>query len=298
MTGVKMADEKTQPTYVIATPQDDQPKKSSRLTRKHILIGSVSLVIIALIVVAVLVGIRIYSDHELESLKLQYSMTMKDKNNQNVNQNVSADVNANIVQYDIEKDGVKATILHDFDKGIQISRVEGESGVACYLAALNRSNAQEPTKLPTTAPTPDENTPSRQLVYIVDDKPIKDLSFLGRRASTLCANVPTHWMVPSCQGDEKGHTNSTSVDENHSVQKRATVCAYCRPYPYYYTYTCVCGCCWRVCGVFTSSLVPWYYVNGVYYCTYYMSYYSSACSYFLGQPYCLYGGRSYKYPWS
>ena len=43
-------------------------------------------------------------------------MTMKDKDNQNVNQNVSADATANIVQYDVVKDGVKATILQDFDK--------------------------------------------------------------------------------------------------------------------------------------------------------------------------------------
>jgi ABC-type maltose transport system permease subunit len=293
MTGVKMADEKAQPTFVITAPQENQPKKSSRLTRKHILIAVVSLVITALVLVAVLVGIRIYSDHELESLKLQYSMTMKDKDNQNVNQNVSADATANIVQYDVQKDGVKATILQDFDKGIQISRVESDSGVACYLTALNRSNAQEPTKLPTTAPTPGDNTQTRQLVYKVDNKPINDLSFLGKRASTLCANVPTHWMVPSCDGDETGLKNSTSADATHSVQKRATVCATCGGY------YCVCGCCNAICGSFASSSYTWYYSNGVYYCTYYM-YYVSCRVYLKAYPYsgCNLNGRNYYYPWS
>jgi hypothetical protein len=290
MTGVKMAEDKAQPTFVITAPQDEQPKKTSRLTRKHILIAGVSLIIAVLVVVAVLVGIRLYSDHELAALKLQYSMTMKDKDNQDVKQNVSADANANIVQYDIEKDGVKATILQDFDKGIQTSRVESESGVACYLTALNRSNAQEPSKIPTTSPTTDDNTPSRQLVYKVDSKPISDLSFLGKRASTLCANVPTHWMVPSCDGDESGLTNSTTSPATHDIKKRATVCATCGGY------YCVCGCCWAVCGSFASSTYTWYYSNGVYYCTYYMYYIS--CSVYLGPYNCYLNGRRYYYPWS
>jgi hypothetical protein len=127
-------------------------------------------------------------------------------------------------------------------------------------------------------------------VYKVDNKPIKDLSFLGKRASTLCANVPTHWMVPSCDGDETGLTNSTSADATHSVQKRATVCATCGGY------YCVCGCCNAVCGRFASSSYTWYYSNGVYYCTYYMYYVS--CRVYLGPYNCYLNGRRYYYPWS
>jgi cell division protein FtsL len=294
MTGVTMADEKAQPTFVITTPQAEieQPKKTSRLTRKHILIAAVSLAIAVLVVVVVLVAIRIYTDHETETLKLQYSMKMKDKDNQDVSQNVSADANANIVQYDIQKDGVKATILHDFDKGIAISRVESESGVACFLAALNRSSAQEPTEIPSTAPTPSDKTPTTQLVYRVDNKPIKDLTFLGKRASTLCANVPTHWMVPSCQGDENGLTNSTTTTPAtaSSRKKRATVCATCGGY------YCVCGCCNAICGSFASSSYTWYYSNGVYYCTYYMYYVS--CRVSLAPNNCYLNGVRYYYPWS
>jgi hypothetical protein len=294
MTGVKMAEEKAQPTFVLVASQDEQPKKTSRLTKKHILIAVVSLIIAVLVVVAVLVGIRIYTDHELEELKLQYSMTMKDKNNQDVKQNVSADVNANIVQHDIQKDGVKATILQDFDKAIQTSRVETESGVACYLTALNRSHAQEPSKIPTTAPTPNDKTPSMQLVYKVDNRPISDISFLGRRASTLCANVPTYWMVPNCEGAEDGLSNSTKTTPanavTHSIKKRSTVCATCKGY------YCVCGCCNAICGSFASSTYTWYYSNGVYYCTYYM--YSVSCRVDLSSDNCYVDGVRYYYPWS
>jgi cell division protein FtsL len=286
-----MADEKSQPTtFVITTPQaqEEQPKKSGRLTRKHILIAAVTLTIAVLVVVVILVAIRMNADHE--TLKLKYSMEMKDKDNQNVNQNVSADANANIVQYDIQKDGLKATILHDFDKGIAVSRVESESGVVCYLAALNRSNAQEPTEIPSTTPKPDDNTPTTQLVYKVDNRPIKDLSFLGKRSSTLCANVPTHWMIPSCDGDETGLSNSTTTPAPHDRRKRATYgCATCGGY------YCVCGCCNAICGSFASYTYTWYYSNGVYYCTYYMYYVS--CRVYLG-PTCILNGRNYYYPWS
>jgi hypothetical protein len=293
MTGVKMAEDKAQPTFVIAAPQDEQPKKTSRLTKKHILIAVVSLVIAAIVLIAVLVGIRLYTDHELESLKLQYSMTMKNKDNEDVRQNVSADANANIVQYDIQKDGVKATILHDFDKGIQISRVETESGVTCFLAALNRSNAQEPSKIPSTAPTPGDNTPSTQLVYTVDNKPISDLSFLGKRASTLCANVPTHWMVPSCTGDKIGLTNSTATTPaTHDIKKRSTFCGTCGGYQ------CVCGCCYRFCGSFYSWYYIYYYTwtwyGGYYTCLYYVDYVS--CKTYLGYNNCYYGANYYYWP--
>jgi len=291
MTGVKMADEKSQPTFVITTPQVvDEPKKS-RLTKKHVLIAVVSVTIAVLVIVAVLVAVRIYADHDIESLKLQYSMTMKDKNNKDVQQNVSAD--ANVVQYDISKDGVKATILHDFDKGLAISRVESDSGVVCYVTALNRSSAQEPSSIPSTAPTPGANTPTTQLVYKVDEKPITDTSFLGTRANKLCANVPTHWMVPNCDnGASSLPSNSTSPAAGGRA-KRATVCATCGGY------SCVCGCCNAICGSFASSTYTWWYSNGVYYCSYQM-YYVSCRVYLNSYPYrnCYLNGRQYYYPWS
>jgi hypothetical protein len=291
MTGVKMADEKSQPTFVITTPQTGDEPKKSRLTKKHIVIAAVTLVVAALVIVGVLVGIRLVTDAELQQLNLQYSMTMKDKDNNDVQQNVSS--SANIVQYDVQKDGLKATILHDFDKGIETSRVESDSGVACYLTALNRSNAQAPNSIPSTAPTPGADTPSRQLVYKVDTKPISDISFLGKRASTLCANTPTYWMVPSCDNGASDMGTNATAPATGDRSKRATVCSTCGGY------YCVCGCCWAVCGRFASSSYTWYYSGGVYYCTYRM-YYISCQVYLNRYPYsgCYLNGRQYYYPWS
>jgi uncharacterized protein YxeA len=287
----KMADDKKtigddQPTFVIAAPQMADAPKKSRLTRKHVLIAVVSLVITALVVIGVLVAIRIYTDSNLETLKLQYSMTMKDKNNNDVTQNVSAD--ANIVQYHVVKDGTEAWIIHDFDKELEISKVKTDNGISCFVSALNRSNAQEPKSIPTTAPQPGDNTPTKQLVYKVSETPIADIKFLGQRASSMCNNIPTYWMVPSCDNGASQMPMNTTAPADRS--KRATVCATCGGY------SCVCGCCWAICGRFASSTYTWTYINGVYTCTYRMYYLS--CSVYLGSYNCFLGGRQYYYPWS
>jgi hypothetical protein len=44
--------------------------KKGRLTKKHVLIAVVSLVIAVLVVTAVLVAIRIYTDHNMDIVKV------------------------------------------------------------------------------------------------------------------------------------------------------------------------------------------------------------------------------------
>lgn len=212
-------------------------------------------------------------------------MTMKDKDNKNVTQDVSADANANIVQYHVLKDDVEAWILQDFDKDIQVTKLLTDSSVGCYVTQLNRSAAVDPKAIPSTTPKTDSKTPSMQLVYKVSERPISDISFLGRRPNELCKNIPTFWMEPYC--DDGSHTsqpNTTSPDR----RKRSTFCATCGGY------YCACGCCGLVCGRFASNTYHWYYSNGYYVCVYQMYYVS--CNYSL-RPYpCKYNGVSYYYP--
>lgn len=283
-------EQQQQPSFVIAAPEAKvEPGLKSRLTRKHVLIAIVSLIVTALVVVGVVLSVHIYTDSSVEVLK--YQLKMKDKDNHDVEQDVSTDANA--VQYHVVKEGVEAWILQDFDKDIELSKVITDNGVSCYLAALNRSNAEEPSTIPSTAPTPGDDTPSTQLIYTVSETPVKDISFLGKRANKLCSNIPTYWMVPSC-GDAvetlPSNTTEDEADDDDGRSKRATVCGSYRRYP------CVCGCCWRVCGVFASSRYTWYYSRGRYYCTYRMYYLRRA--FYLGRRRCYYRRRRYYYPWS
>lgn len=49
------------------------PAKSGRLTKKHVLIASISVIITALIVTAVLVGIHLFMRNNVETLKVWFS---------------------------------------------------------------------------------------------------------------------------------------------------------------------------------------------------------------------------------
>jgi cell division protein FtsL len=292
-----MADEKhsttaDQPTadYVIATvqqPTTAATTSKSRLTRKHVLIAVVSLTVTALVVTCVLVAVRMYTDNNIDILK--YKMTMKDQNNENVTQDVSADANANIIQYHVVKDGIEAWILQDFDKNIQVSKVLTESSVGCYVIPLNRSLAADPNSIPSTTPKTDSKTPSVQLVYKVSENPISDITFLGRRPTDLCKNIPTYWMEPSCEDDQSVPPSTTTPATNGGGrQKRASICATCGGY------SCACGCCGLVCGLFATSTYYYYYSNGYWICVYYMNYVS--CNVSLRPYSCMYNGRNWYYP--
>jgi len=60
-------------------------------------------------------------------------------------------------------------------KDIELSKVNTDNGVSCYLTALNRSNAQEPSTIPSTAPTPvgpnymhhNNNTNNNNIIIII-----------------------------------------------------------------------------------------------------------------------------------
>lgn len=293
-----MADEKhSSPTeqpatgYVIAavqptTASDDGTKSKSRLTRKHVLIAVVSLVVTALVVTCVLVAVRMYTDNNMDILK--YKMTMKDQNNENVTQDVSADVNANIVQYHVVKKDVEAWILQDFDKNIQVTKVLTDTSVGCYVTPLNRSMAADPDSIPSTIPRTDSKTPSVQLVYKVSETPISDITFLGRRPNTLCKNIPTYWMEPSCEQTDAPPTTTPATNAGDGRRKRASVCTTCGGY------SCACGCCGLVCGRFATSTYYYYYSNGYYVCVYSMYYVS--CNISLRPYSCMYNGHNWYYP--
>lgn len=285
---VTMSDEKqstSEPTVVFTTSQmagDMAKSVKSRITKKHVLIAVISLLITGLVVTAVLVSIRMIADNNLEMLK--YSIQAK-----GVSQNVSVD--NNVVSYHVVKDGVEAWIVDDFDKGLQVSKVLVDGKATCYVSALNRSMAQDASSIPSTTPADASSAPSSSVIYQVMREPISDLSFLGKKASDMCQNIPTHHVVPDCgkSVDDKdiGLQNSTAVD--HRSKRTPAFCATCNRY----NCLCACGCCSRVCAWFASTTYILRYSGGVWYCTYY--YYTGYLYAIYGlQPTCSYSGRIYN----
>lgn len=264
-------------TFVISEPAGKSLK--SRLTKKHVLIGVISLLVTGLVVTAVLVSVRMVMDNNLAVLK--YSM-----NSNGVQQNVSTSENS--VMYSVTKDNVQAWIVQDFDKGLQISKVLVDGQTTCYVTALNRSAATDPSSIPTTAPTvKDSSSPTHSIYKVLPDK-IPEISFLGKRGSALCQNIPTYHAVPDCSQPAKADSSMLQGNSSAVGQRSKRSPAICAIYQGHY---CYCGCCWMVCGSFRSYSYVCYYLNGYWYCTYYMNYVTAYG--WLGNSKCWYNGRYY-----
>jgi len=245
------------------------------------MIGVISLLITGLVVVAVLVSIRMITDSNMEIAK--YSM-----NANGVKQNVTTSENS--VIYHVTRENIEAWIVQDFNTGLQVSKVLADGKATCYVTVLNRSEATDPSSIPTTAPDTTKSQP-KSAVYKVSPDMIPDITFLGKKGSALCANIPTYHAVPDCENAaNKDHSlpggNSSSVDQR---QKRTP--AYCATLG---GYQCACGCCGYLCGIFTSNYVYCYYSAGYYNCVFQMRYIYARGS--LAAYGCWFGGR-YYYPY-
>lgn len=202
------SDSKSQSVDVSAPA--DEKKSSGRVTKKHILISVVALLITGLVVVCVLVAVHLVTNNEKEIAKLSFKID----NNENVTQTVSADSDGKVVTYRLTQNGVDTVVMVNYGTNIKVSKVTTQSGtVACYVTPLNL----------TLYGKPDEDAYSNinlgasgniTVEYETLPDAISDISFLGTQAYDLCYNIPTYWTVPKCQ--------STAVAEqsSNSRQKR------------------------------------------------------------------------------
>ena len=282
---LRMSDEKQttgEPTVIISTPEGSGEKLKSRLTKKHVLIAVISLLITGLVVTGVLVGIRIFTDSNLEVLK--YTMQAN-----GVKQNVSTSENS--VIYHVTDDNSDTWIVQNFDTGLQVSKILSDGKTACYVTALNKSGAIPPSSIPTTSPDVKPDSPSSSVIFKVLPDQIPDISYLGKKASTMCQNIPTYHAVPDCgramdNNNANSAQNSTAVSD-HRSKRVPGLCSYNGGY------LCACAACWRVCGIFSSFQYRcvWY---GYWQCTLYMNYLYSAQ--YLGPPpyQCRFNGLYYN----
>lgn len=279
---LRMSDEKqstSEPTVVFSTSEASGAKLKSRLTKKHVLIAIVSLLITGLVVTAVLVGIRIFTDSNLEVLKY----TMKANG---ISQNVSTSENS--VIFHVTRDNLDAWIVQNFDTGLQVTKVLADGKTTCYVTALNRSVAAEPSAIPSTAPADNADSQSNGAVYEVLPDPVPDLAFLGKKASTMCQNIPTYHAVPDCgkaaKNDASSLQNTTSIADHRGKRTPQPGCAR------YNGQYCSCGCCAVVCGQFTSWTIIYWRDSYGWHCTFFVL---RPYTIFSLYPSCTFAGRYY-----
>lgn len=203
MSSDKKADD-TPPVQFVdlaTTSTDTAAKKLSRLTKKHVLIAVVTLLAIGLVMTCVLVAVRMITDSNKEIVK--YQVTYQDSDKSNVTETAAIGDGDNTVIYHFKKSDALITIINDFNRNIQVSKVVTSGGAMCYVAPLNRSMVYEPNTVDTVDTYPGTNATFSETAEHtkVSPDPISDISFLGNRVVDTCNNIPTHWEQPSCDTD-------------------------------------------------------------------------------------------------
>lgn len=287
-----MSDDKkttVEPTVIIASQptSDENGAKKSRLTKKHVAVAVVALLVTGLVVTGALVGMKIYTDSNLEVIK--YTLQAN-----GMTQNVSVD--NNVVSYHVKKDDMEAWVVQDFDKNIQVTKRLADGRANCFVTALNRSLAPDASSIPDTTPDTSGSSTTTVAYAILPDQ-ITDLSFLGKKASALCQNIPTYHAVPDCGKPDANDVkidNTTSLD--HRSKRTPSFCP--APAPCNYPYCqCICGCCSIWCADYSQggTVCTWSGRRNpdgsiTWVCTFY--YRRLYALYIMSRP-CIYYGRQY-----
>jgi len=223
------------PTYIVTS--SSTPPSNKGINKKHVLIVGGLILLAGLVIGGILVGMYIFAEAQKEIVK--FSMNLKtNSDGQNVKQDIEADPNDNVVRYHITEDGKDVDIVNDFNRDIQVVKMERGSGMNCYVSALNRSASLNPSHISGADLDANDNKTADSTVFTVSNSPISDRSFLPKKAQDMCKGVSVYWAYRSCNYD------SDDKPAAHDRQRRAwmckigcglTVCS-CRVQLYYYYY--------------------------------------------------------------
>jgi hypothetical protein len=256
----KMSDNKKNediPAVVFAESQTAAPP---RKTKKYVIIAVTVVLAVGIILAAILVGMYIFTQAQKDII--QYTMQLGANNKQDVTSNP----NENVVQFHVSTPSQDAWIINDFNKDLQLVKVVSDGQTNCYLSALNRTNAMEPSMI--TGPDTEDPTEAVSLMYQTSDTPIADTSFLSKTASAACKGISVYWLYPYCSnGNENQDTTDGPNLDNRRKKRDATndtiddkSLLYCQNYESYqspdddeyYDLPCYTGCCRKVCACHVS----------------------------------------------
>jgi len=260
--------EKDVPSDIVTPNSAEQPSRRG-IQKKHVLAVVGSIVLVGLIIAGILIGMHIFAEQQKELVKftLQFKSSTDGKD---VKQDVVSDPNDNSVMYHIIKDGKDVYIVNDFNRDMQVVKMVNDYGTNCFISALNRSAAVDPSNINGLHTQSYDKTNTE--IFSVSDSPITDRSFLPKKALDMCSGVSVYWAYRGCknQNTETQNLNGTSPTDRH---RRAVYYA-----GTYQGMPCLNGCCWTVCAcqvqvTETSTGCQFYYWTG-------------GCCNTVAQPYC------------
>jgi hypothetical protein len=264
------------PTYTITAPTNEMSggQNPRGVQKKHVLIAVSAVVIVGMVIAAILVGMYMFSEANKEIVK--FSLQFKSSDNENANQDVVSDPNDNVVMFHISKPGQDVYVVNDFNKDLQVVKIETEEGTNCYISPLNRSQAMDPSHI-TDANSLTGTGGEVEQTFILSTTPVKDTTFMTKKARDMCAGVSTYWAYRHC-GQKVPQDQNVTRSVSHDRNKRAL---------YHFApvngLPGLGGCCnirWA-CHV---SIVETVYASGVHHCQFYVTT-GTCCS---STPYCWY----------
>jgi len=253
------------PAYIV-TSGSDEASTTKGMQKKHVVIIVVGLIILAgLIIAGILVGIHITKEAEKEIAKFQLDFKST-TDGKDVKQDVVSDPNDNVVMFHVTKDGKDAYIVNDFNRDMQVVKMEMEFGTNCYISALNRSASMDPSQLnsPDLKTKSDGGRNSISTIYIMSSHPVSDRSFLPKKAQEMCKDVSVYWAYRGCNAPSTNGTDEMKMRQRRDIYYAGT----------WNGYPCYNGCCYTVCSC-EGRIVE--YSNGYsVYCEYFVS---NSCPY-------------------
>jgi hypothetical protein len=205
------------PTYIVTAASAEMSSKASSsggIKKKHVLIVVSSVIVLGLVIAAIMIGMYMFTEANKEVVK--FSLQFKASDNQNAQQDVESDPNDNVVMYHVQKPGQDVHVVNDFNKDLQVVKIETSTGTSCYISPLNRTQAMDPSRI-TGAASMSGSEDSNGQTFVLSSTPVSDTSFLTKKAKDMCKGVSTYWAYRSCGGqnvDGQNITRSTSTDRN------------------------------------------------------------------------------------
>jgi hypothetical protein len=241
------------PTYIVTADSSMKPAQSG-VQKKHVLIAVSSIVVVGLVIAGIMIGMHMFSEANKEIVK--FSLQFKSSDNENVDQDVVADPNANVVTYHVNKNGQDVNVVNDFNRDIQVVKIESSEGTNCYISALNRTQAMDPSQIIGAASLSGSKEANGQ-AFLVSNTPVSDISFLTKKAKDICKGVSTYWAYRSCGGQNVEGLNMTTSPSTDRTKRSMYVMS-----PLYGMYG-LGGCCITIyaCEVRMTETIQGKYHN-------------------------------------
>lgn len=245
------------PNYIVTSQMPEPAVRSGGVQKKHILIAVSVVVVIGLAIAGILVGMHMFSEAQKEIVK--FSMQFKTGDNQDAKQDVVSDPNDNVVMFHVTKPGQDIYIVNDFNKDLQVVKIETSDSTNCYISPLNRSQAMDPSQITGAASLVGSHDNAGQ-TYMISNTPVSDTSFLPKKAKDMCKGVSIYWAYRHCgQQIPADHNTTSPADRN----KRTLY------YMGKYNGLPGLGGCCRAVYACTVRAVETVYSNGVHQCDFY-----------------------------